>query len=154
MRKILFLVLFLAFLFPQDVFAEKVAVKIAPIQVISTHHDEIEIGDWIDFEVVSDVYKDDKLFLKKGTKIIGIVDFVHPNGWLADGAVINIKNFTTVDINKKKVEIAYPVSINGNKFLENDAKQYLAYVRSSLLFRGSEIYIEPDTQTFNLFVDL
>lgn len=141
------------------VFAEKTPVKISPIQVISTHHNEIEIGDWIDFEVAEDVYNEDNLFLKKGTRIIGVVDFVHPNGWLGDAAEISFKKFVTVDANHNKIVINYPIVLNGNILLKDQSKQSLIEVLDSFilpvffLVRGSEISIEPDTRMFTIFIE-
>lgn len=158
MRKIILLIVFLILSGLIPAFAEKIPIKIAPIQVISTHHDETEIGDWIDFEIVDDVYAHDELFLKKGTRVIGIVDFVHPNGWLGDAAEVSFKKFVTVDSKHKKVEIISPVLLNGNSLLKDQSKQCLINSFNNLLpvfifVRGSEIYLEPDTQTFALFTE-
>lgn len=163
MKKFVLLIVFLLLSGFMPVFAEKVPIKIAPIQVISTHNDETEIGDWIDFEVVDDVYVEEELFLKKGTKVIGIVDFVHPNGWLGDAAEINFKKFVTLDAKHKKVEIDSPVLINGNSLLKDQSKQYSINVLNNItnlilgpvfiFVRGSEIYLVPDTQTFALFME-
>lgn len=132
--------------------AEKIYFAIAPIQVISTNNDDVEVGDLIKFEIVNDVYKENSLYLKKGTNVIGMVEYVHPNGLLGDAADIKIKNFKTVDVNNKKVEIICPININGNKFVNKNTKEYFFFV-SSIFTRGHEIYIEPDTQTFNIFIE-
>lgn len=150
-KSFLFLTLFLVFNF-LPAYAGKIPVRIAPTQIISTHHDETEVGDWINFEVVTDVYKDGNLYIKKGTRVIGVVDFVHPNGWMADSADVKIKNFSTIDINNQKVEIIYPTNINGNKLIDKDVKLYLSYVFFTL-FRGSEIFLEPDSKIFNIFIN-
>ncbi|MFA7658402.1 MAG: hypothetical protein WCY19_03110 [Candidatus Gastranaerophilaceae bacterium] len=157
MKKI-FLLAVLSFSIFSPAFAEKIPVKIAPAQAFSTHHDEVQIGDWINFETVNDVYNGDKLYIKKGTRVIGVVDFVHDNGWLADSAEITLKEFLTVDANNKKVEIPYTIKIKGNEFVENEKRQcltYIAYAFQSLAFflRGPEIYIEPDKKVFNIFIE-
>jgi len=164
--KIVYILLMLLVAAPA--FAEKIPVKIAPAQVISTGHDEIEVGDWIEFETVNDVYKEDSLFLKKNSRIVGVVDFVHSNGWGGDGAEIKFKTFYVADINGKKNTIESPLVLNGsnlngntNKFksiFSNGANNLylvnsLAIIAKPLVFiRGSEIFIEPDTVTFNLFI--
>lgn len=163
MKKVILLIVSLLLSGFMPVFAEKIPIKITPIQVISTHHDETEIGDWIDFEVVDDVYVDDVLVFKKGTKVIGIVDFVHPNGWLGDAAEVNFKKFVTVDSKHKKVEISSPVLLNGNVLVKDQPKQYTIGVLNNIanlivgpvfiFVRGSEIYLEPDTKTFALFTE-
>lgn len=163
--KNLFLVLIILFLSCfMPVFAEKIPVKITPIQIISTHHDETEIGDWINFEIIEDVYFDDNIYLKKGTKVIGVVDYVHNNGWLGDAAEVTFKKFVTADVNHKRVEIDYPVLLNGNILLKDQSKQYAIRVLDNIanmidfipifaLVRGSEIQLEPDTKTFSIFIE-
>lgn len=150
-KKLLF-ILFIMFFIGLPCFAEKIPIRIAPIQVISTNNNEVEVGDLIEFEIVDNVYKDGSLYLKKGGRIFGIVDFVHPNGWLADAADIKIKYFKTVDINNKKIEIICPININGNKLVKKDVKECILLV-SSIFTRGHEIYIEPDSQIFNIFIE-
>lgn len=145
----------LLFVFTMPAFAEKIPVKITPIQVISTHHDELEVGDKIEFEIVNDVYKDNKLLLKKGSAITGIVDFVHPNGWFGDEANVKLINFSTADANDKKVEISYPVNIKGG-IVRSETKQYwIRYFFNYLGFiiRGAEISVEPDTKIYNIFIE-
>ncbi len=86
-KKVIFM--FLLFVFAVPAYAEKIPVKIAPVQIISTNHDEIEVGDKITFEVVNDVYKDNKLFIKKGSTVKGTIDFVHPNVGSATLPILN-----------------------------------------------------------------
>jgi hypothetical protein len=161
---ILFLLLFVNL----PAFAEKIPVKITPIQIISTHHDAIEVGDWMRFATVNDVYVDDKLYIQKNTDVIGIVDFVHPNGWGGDSADVVFKTFYTTDVNNKKVTISYPLNINGNLEKANNVRsvttnrvgQILPYLTSfayvsyvSFIVRGAEICVEPDTKIYNLFIE-
>lgn len=158
MKKQVLLIIFLFLSTFTPVFADKIPIKITPIQVISTHNNETEIGDWIDFEIVEDVYENDDVIFKKGTKVIGIVDFVHPNGWLGDAAEVSLKKFVTVDAKHKKVEIDSPVLLNGNMLLKDQSKQCLIDVLNNLLpifiiVRGSEIYLEPDVKVYTLFIE-
>jgi len=175
--------IFLSFLiysfFVLPSYAEKIPVKIEPIQIISTHHDEIEIGDFINFEIVKDVYLNDNLYIKKNTPIKGLVDFVHPNGWGGDSADIVFKTFYTTDVNDKKVTISYPLEINGKTEMANSIRsvsnkgatsvgprvilryfplklpvvhlQYLNYL--GFVVRGAEISVEPDTTIYNIFIE-
>lgn len=152
--------------------AEKIPVRIAPLQAISTNNDEVEIGDWIKFEIAEDVYVNDKLYLKRNTEVTGIVDFVHPNGWGGDCAQIYFKKFYTNDVNNKKVEIDYPVNINGKSEMATASRdvpeQAVTYIPRLFTYgfytglgltyipfvvRGSEIFVEPDTKTYNLFME-
>ena len=174
-KLILILLLVLASTVPA--FAEKISVKIAPAQIISTNLDEIEVGDRINFEAVNDVYINSKLYISKGSKIVGVVDFVHNNGWGGDSAEIVFKNFYTTDVNDNKVIISYPLVIDGKEEMASNVRevankglvavgprvvtrfvrpfrflhyQYLSYVGFAI--RGAEINVEPDTQIYNLFI--
>lgn len=151
MKKSLLLIIFLVSSL-QVAFAEKIPVKITPAQIITTDHDEIEVGDRINFTIVNDIYINDKLYLEKGTPIYGKVDFFHPNGWAGDNADIKLVDFKTTDINDKTVVINYPLNINGNTLKANDIKQYISWI-TTILIRGSEINIEPDTKVFNIFIE-
>lgn len=156
-----FFLLFFVLIFALPAFALKIPVRITPTQIISTHSDEIETGDWLKFEIVNDVYVNDKIYLKKQTPIYGFVDFFHPNGWAGDKAEIKIKTFETRDINDEKVTINYPLDIKENKELVSDTKEWIIEfiseipILSNIIFviRGSEIYIEPDTNVFNIFIE-
>lgn len=152
MKRFFLLSLILATSLFQAAFAEKVPVRISLSQTISTHHDEIETADYVGFVVVKDVYVDGKLFIKDGTPIVGFVDFFHPNGWAGDSAEIKIKTFETIDINDKKVVINYPLNINGCSLKSNDIRQYFSWVLTGFI-RGSEIYLEPDKKSFNIFIE-
>lgn len=145
----LILILFVSMF--QSASAEKFPVRISPTQVISTHNDETQIGDWIPFEIVNDVYLNDKLYLKKGTRVLGFVDFFHPNGWAGDSAELVFKSFETTDVSNRKITINYPLILNGNSTRTNGVKQYLSW-EFFCFIRGSEVYIEPDSKIFNIFL--
>jgi len=164
---ILILFLFILIALPSD--AEKIPVKITPIQIISTNHDEIEVGDWIKFVTVNDIFLNDKVYIKKDTDIVGIVDFVHQNGWGGDSAEICFKTFYTQDVNNKKIVISYPLDINGNLEMATNTRDVasqgltsLKYIHSltnipfirdaAFILRGAEIFVEPDTRIFNIFL--
>lgn len=149
-RKIVYVLLLILFMALPS-YAEKFPVKISPTQIITTKHDSVEVGDWVPFEIVNDVSIGDKLYLKKGTPMQGIVDFIHPNGWAGDSAQITFKTFYTKDADNKSVKISYPLTIDGNVDMANGTKQVLGYFLTCL-FRGAEIFIEPDSKIFNVFV--
>ena len=177
MRFKLFILYLLVFVFSLPAFAEKIPVKITPAQIISTNNDEIEVGDRINFEIVNNVYINDTLYLQKGTKLIGIVDFVHNNGWGGDSADIIFKKFYTSSFDNNKVIITCPLELNGQAEMANNIRdvtnkgitsvapriipriiqplrivryQYIPYL--GFIFRGAELSIEPDTQIYNIFI--
>lgn len=55
-------------------------------------------------------------------------------------------------MDNKKIIIDYPTIINGNDLRSNDIKQAFSWFISSFI-RGSEIYIEPDAKTYNIFIE-
>jgi len=151
MKKIL-LVVFIFFVSAQIVFAEKLPVKITPVQEISTFHDEVEVGDWIKFKVVNDVYYNEKIYIKKDTPVTGIVDSVHENGMIADNAEIVLKKFIFRDIQNNLIELNYNLILNRDNSVcysvGHKLKKYVGF-----MFKGNEIYIKPETTAYNLFLN-
>ena len=133
------------------VFAEKIPVKIKPAQTISTNHDEIEVGDKLKFTTVNDVYVDDKIYIKAGTNVYGVVDFLHNNGWTGDYAEIKLNEFITQNINGEKIVLKYPIDIKGSNKTNCKIKTFLLDI--SLLIRGAEINIEPNSTYINIFIN-
>lgn len=153
MKKIIYAFILMLIL-TASAFAEKIPIKITPVEVISTKHDEVEVGDKISFQVVDDVYVDGKLYIKKYSPIKGTVDFVQPNGWGGDSAEIKFCSFETFDADKKKVAIVNTILIRGTTDKINNFKQIVQVINYPLIFlRGSEIFIEPDTKTYNIFIE-
>lgn len=150
MKKFIYLIIFTA-LISQPVFAQKLPLKITPVQIISTHKDQIQVGDWIEFEAAYDVYKNDKLYVAKGTPVIAVVDHVHENGWVTDNAEITFKTFYTKDVSGKKIEFESLFKLNQRMLVKKDMKELLK-TEIPAVIRGSEIFIEPDTHTFNVFL--
>lgn len=150
-KKIFILLLSLSF-FAIPCFAEKIPVKITSIQLISTYDHDIEVGDLINFIVVKDVSINNKLYIAKNTRISGIVDFVHPNGWAGDRAEIWIKNFHVKTVDNKNIEIDYSVKILKTPQDCKHLKDYFVYYFLGSI-RGSEIYIEPNAKIYNIFIE-
>lgn len=152
MKKNIICLIFIFLVLCLPSFAEKIPVKITPIQLISTHYDNIEVGDKLAFQVVNDVYVKNKLFIKKGENIWGIVDFVHNNGWAGDSAEIKLEKFITKNVDGERIIINSNIRLDGNTETANSTKQIIAS-KILVLVRGSEIFIEPDTITFNIFIE-
>lgn len=134
----------------------KISLSIIPDQKIATTHDKIEVGDAIRFKVLNDVYKNDKLLIKKDTPIVGIVDHISANGWEHDNAEITFKKFKTRDINSNIISINSDLKINGFEELKNlypKKERFFQYI--GLVCRGKEIDIDPaaDTCNFNLWLE-
>lgn len=118
-------------------------IKIKPNQKIATTLDQIEVGDKISFIVMEDVYKNGKLFIKEGEIIIGEVDNFYENGWCADNATINLKKFTTRDINGKTQVLYSNLDINGFEILKYKSKRFAQFFNYIPTFiRGKEVDIK------------
>ena len=131
--------------------AEKLPIKITPTQVISTHTDEIEVGDWIKFKTVNDIFYKNKLFIKKDTPIVGVVDHVHENGLIADNAEIIFQTFYVRKVEKDLVKFNYPLYIGRRNsvcktFGDKIEKYFL------VIFKGNEVDVQPESTVYNLFL--
>lgn len=125
--------------------SEKLNIDIQPIELISTCHDETQINDIIRFKILNDVYYNDKLYIKKNSRLIGIVDYVQDNGWDYDSAQIQMKKFKTRDVNGNIVEIQYPLEIDGFEILKYKGKRFAQMFNyAGILWRGKEIEIIPN----------
>lgn len=151
MIKRLFLTLIIPLAVYAPVFAEVMPLPISPVEIVSTEHDEIQVGDWIQFHTAKDVYVDGELFIKSGTPVVGVVDFYHPNGFCGDDAEIKFRTFYLLGENGKKTEFNYPISINEHVLIRNDMKGQTKHFLKTVI-RGSEIFIEPDVKVFNVFL--
>lgn len=120
-----------------------VVIPIKPMEPISTTNDNLELLDIIEFIVINDVYKQGKLYIKKGTPIYGIVDSIDENGWCADNAAVYFKKFKTKDIDNKKITINADLIIDGFeiiKFKSDRMKQFFNYIPTFI--RGKEVDIK------------
>lgn len=138
------LVIAILFLSWQAVFAAvKTPIKIVPAENISTCYDEIQIGDKLLFSVKNDVYVNNELLFKKGTNVIGEVNFFSENGWGYDNAEITMNKFQLRTANGKIITINSQVTINGFELLKTKGAriaQFFNYI--GVIFRGKEVDIK------------
>lgn len=135
--------------------SEDTPIKIRPAQKISTCYDEIEVGDRIKFTAVKDIYKNNKLYIKKDTPIYGIVDYVSDNGWSYDNAQVDFKKFKTRTADGNIITISSPLSINGFDILQYKGKRIAQFFNyCGVAFRGKEVEIIPekDNIQFNIWL--
>ncbi len=151
-NKIVFVLVLLFFTSSIAFAAEKTPISITPLQVISTTHDEVEVGDPIDFKVVKDVYKEDKLIIKKGSPVEAEVDYVSSNGWAADAAYIQFRNFKILTAQNKWITVPYTLKIKGSDCLKSTNAFYKGCFLVKSIIRGSEISLKPNQRNFNIFL--
>jgi hypothetical protein len=130
-------------------FKEEIPVLVQPAERVSTCNDELEVDDNIKFKVVKDVYRNQKLYIKKGAVLLAEVDNISENGWCFDNAEIFLKNFRVRDINGKIVSIEGTQIINGFEILKNKGNRLAQLFNyCGVLFRGKEIDIIPSQDDF------
>ena len=149
--KKLFISLICLLIFAPIANAEKLAIKITPTQIISTHNNEVEVGDWIKFKTVNDVFYKNKLLIKKDTPIVGVVDHVHENGLVADNAEIIFQTFYVRNVEKNLIKFNYPLYIGRRnsvcKTFGDKVKKYFL-----VIFKGNEVDVQPESTVYNLFL--
>lgn len=146
-----FLVFICLFISNQVNLAKQIPVKIAPTQIITTKKDSTDVGDRIKFEVIKDVYDENgKLILKKGDELVGTVDFIHPNGWVGDSAEVKIKHFHHSGKDRKS-DYEFPICIKGKPSETNKVKRLIESISTAI--RGSEVFVEPDSEQFDIFIE-
>lgn len=143
---------YVLFLFVLPASASEIQLIISPAQIISTKYDQLEVGDKISFISVKDVYKDNKIYIPKNSEVYGIVDFIHNNGWLGDKAEILLKTFYVKTNDGKTIAFTNPLKIATSS---QDCKHLKNYFKYYILgsIRGPEIFIEPDTKVYNIFIE-
>ncbi len=117
---------------------DKLPLRISPAQKISTTHNQIQIGDTIRFKTTD------------GRPVIGIVDYVAPNGWWFDSAQIDFKTFK---IDGKTIN--NPLSINGFDILKQKSHRKAQFFNGAgVILRGKEIEILPeqDNVVFTIWI--
>lgn len=156
MKKI-FLIVMLLFT-ANTVSAEQIPIKIYPAQDISTCYDQIETGDKILFRTDTNrTYDYPSLKLKPNSQVIGIVDYVQENGWLADNAQIQFKKFIIPQKNGNDIITYSNLTIDGFeelKYRYPKIKRIFEYI--SVIPRGKEVDIrsKKDKSVYNIWVKL
>lgn len=154
MKKTLYAIILTLILYA-PVCAETTYLQITPIEAISTHFDEVEVGDTLEFSAVEAVFQNDELLINKGQIVLGKVDFIKPNGWLGDPAEIIIKKFNTKTIDGKILTIDTKLTLDGNKSRNSEFKEGVATLPRLLYIltfwiRGSEVGLLPNSAVFSI----
>ncbi len=135
-----------------SVAAEKIPVTITPAQIISTEYDEVEFGDVVEFKVVKDVFKDETLIIRKEAPVEAEVDYVSPNGWAAETAYIQLKNFKIMNSKNKWIEVPYTLRIKGKDCLKSSNIIYKSCTFLTSLVRGREVNLHPNQKKYNIIL--
>ncbi len=151
MKKIFILFSLILFTSQTALSAEKIPVKITPAELISTHHDEVEVGDYFKFKVTDDVYVNDRLYISKGAAVAGLVSSLHENGYFFDNAEITFNPFKVRTDDGKVITINSTLVLNRKDFVcKTFGDKIVKYV--GVAFRGNEIKVEPNSTEYNIFL--
>lgn len=127
-------------------YATQVALKLSPDEIISTAHDEVEAGDKLLFKLEKDVYLDERLLFKKGTRVVAYVEYVTENCFGFGSAEIWCRK---IIIKKQDGTYTKPYDtefvLNGFELLKGlnpKYRRFFEYIGN--VFRGKEINIRPN----------
>lgn len=123
-----------------------VGVIIVPKAIISTSNSNLNEGDSVDFVVAKDVLLNNKVVIKKGEIVTGIVLELIPNDWSTSPARVKIGQFVTKDIdnNRKK--------LSGEIFRTGTAHDIVSAIFSDWAIRGGEVHMLPNSDSFIIFL--
>lgn len=149
MKKIEFKILSICFLIStflyQPVFADTVVV-VTPKAKITTSDKYLKEGDYLDFVVTQDVFFHNKILIKEGSTVNGLVTYIEPNTWGGDEAKLTIEQFVTKDAGNKRIKLV------GNVYREGSEHDGWLELFDFWLIRGGEVQIKPKKDRFNLFL--
>ena len=129
------------------------SIKIVPTSEISTTHDELEYGDYVEFKTAQDVFRNGKLYIKAETPIFAEIDYIDENGWCFDNAAIYFKKFKTQTADGKNLTLNSYLRIEGLELLQYKSKrlaQFFNYI--SVPFRGKEVDIKTYDKNINFVI--
>lgn len=137
-----------------DNIVREIPVSITPNQVISTSHDEVEIGDELNFKVVKDTYFNNSLLFKEGSPALALVDYVSENGFVADSAYIQILKFKILDTKNNWVTVDCSMKIKGLECRDTKRNILKKCVHGiAFIIRGDEVELQPEQRNFNIFIE-
>lgn len=153
------LIIILTFILSANtVMAEQYPLRIYPDQNISTCYNEIEAGDRIMFHTDrKKTYHYKNLKVEPNSPVIGVVDYVQDNGWIADNAQIQFKKFIISQKDSKDLIVNSNLTIDGFeelKYRRPKLKRFFEY--SGVIVRGKEVDIrkDKDKSSYNIWINL
>ncbi len=123
-----------------------VEVKIKPAEKISTSNPDVQEGNFANFIVAENVFYKNKLTIKKGTPVQGLITYVEHNGFGGQNAKITIEQFEVVDVSDRKLKLT------GSVFKSGAAHEGFLEFLPLEWARGGEVQIKPSKDSFKLFL--
>lgn len=116
-----------------DASSGKELVQITPVEKITTSHDKISEGDFVNFKIIN-----------TNTNVRGLITKYEPNGWLGKEAILVIDQFYTPETGEKYIGT---ICLQGNE--HNQVMEFFTWI--DLWVRGGEVTILPNKNIFSLW---
>lgn len=146
LKKFLILLVFM-FSYSQISFAKDIPVQVKTLSKISTSNVHLQEGDSIELVVVNDVTCSNKVLIKAGTKVIGVITSLEYNGFTCQEASIYAENFQTKDTLGNNVKLKGLIFKKGRNHW-----MLMQFLPVYAFIRGGEAQILPGKDLFTLYL--
>ncbi len=131
--------------------ARKYVLNITPAQEISTKDESLQKGSVVNFTAVNDVYVGSTLYIKKGTPVTALVNYVEKDAWIGETPLLILSYFETKDVTGDPVVIDYTLKIKA-KYGMSKFSEYAKYYAKSIIFCAN-LDLKPNDLVFNVIFD-
>lgn len=137
---------FLMLVFLQMVAFADTPVLVVPETKISTSDSLLKEGDNVYFVILKDVVSKNRLFIKKGSIVEGMVTYLEPNSWAGVQAKLTIEQFVVNDVNNNRIKLI------GNVYKTGNSQEGYSRFFHLWFIRGGEVHITPEKDSFYLSI--
>lgn len=134
------IITFLIFVLGQITYAKDIEVNIHALNKITTSNVNLKEGDSVTFAISKDVYLENKIYLKSGEKVTGVITSMQDNNFVCEPATIYIENFETKNAEGKVINLKGNIYAKGRTHWM--LTQFLDYIPE--LIRGGEVQIKKN----------
>ena len=131
--------------------ARKYVLNITPAQEINTKDETLQKGAVVNFTTVNDVYVGSALYIKKGTPVTALVNYVEKDAWIGETPLLILSYFETKDVTGDPVVIDYTLKIKA-KYGMSKFSEYAKYYAKSIIFCAN-LNLKPNDLIFNVLFD-
>lgn len=129
-------------------YANEIAVNIVPDKKISTSDVSLKQGDTVEFIILKDIYLNNKKYINKGEKVIGVITSLEDNGFLLKEASLFAENFKVKNVYGQTIELDGVIYRKGTDYWM--IMQFMPVF--SAFMRGGEAHIRPKKDSFTLYL--
>ena len=149
MFKKISLLLVLLFALNSLVWAKDIPIQLEAASKISTANINMQEGDNLNLIVADDVYLESKLYIKKGTSVVGVITSLVNNGFTCQEASIYAESFRVKTVDGNTIKLKGIVHKEGRN--HSLVTQYLPI--GYHFIRGGEAEILPQKDIFTLYLE-